>query len=57
MFRGTFKSKVPKQIFKLKNIYTMILFMLDEAQDKKMYFADLKTSFKSYGSKKDKGNL
>lgn len=38
-------------------MYTMILFMLDEAQDKKMYFADLKTSFKSYGNKKDKGNL
>jgi hypothetical protein len=29
LFRGDFKSKVPKQNFHLKNIYLMVLFILD----------------------------
>lgn len=52
MFRGEFKSKVPKQNFQLKNIYVVILFILDEAEGKKMFYGELKSRIKSYGSKK-----
>lgn len=57
LFRGEFKSKVPKQNFHLKNIYLVILFILDETDGKKMLYGDLKSKIKSYGSKKEKGNL
>ena len=57
MFRGEFKSKVPKQNFHLKNMYMIILFILDEAVGKRMFYGDMKTLIKSYGSKKEKGNL
>ena len=52
LFRGEFKSKVPKQNFHLKNIYLIILFILDEAEGKKMFYGDLKSRIKSYGTKK-----
>ena len=41
----------------LKNIYSVILLMLDEAQGKRMLYGDLKSRIKSYGTKKEKGNL
>ncbi len=45
-------SKVPKQNFLLKNIYMIILLLLDEAEDKKLFFGDIKTKIKSFGHKK-----
>ncbi len=35
----------------------MILFILDECEGKKILYGDLKSRIKSYGSKKEKGNL
>ena len=35
----------------------IILFILDEAVGKRMFYGDMKTLIKSYGSKKEKGNL
>ena len=38
-------------------MYMIILFILDEAVGKRMLYGDMKTLIKSYGSKKEKGNL
>ena len=38
-------------------MYMIILFILDEAVGKRMFYGDMKTLIKSYGSKKEKGNL
>ena len=48
---------MPKQNFQLRNIYFIILLLLDEAEGKKMFYADIKDKIKSYGTKKEKGNL
>lgn len=38
-------------------MYMVILFILDEANGKKMLYGDIKSRIKSYGSKKEKGYL
>ena len=52
LFTGTFKNKKEQLKFQFKNIYMIILLLIDEQPNKRIYFVDLVKSIRPVGSEK-----
>lgn len=54
---GTFKSKKEPFKFQFKNIYLMILLLIDEQPNKRLFFNEITTKIKALGPEKAKNEF